>query len=98
MRKFIKTLLITVAVLFTLFIVIIIGVVSLGDINLAHPVDESYRKIRIIKTGETDSVVLYLYNYNVGDTIRVFDGGTKYYRDLKEYGEFKKSKKAVVID
>lgn len=94
--KFLKITLISIGVLFLLFV----GGIALllGTVGIATPLDESYRSIRLIKTGKVDTLCYYTTSYEVGDTVTVFRNRT-YYSDVDDLtNDTGKTEKAVVLE
>ena len=88
--------LISIGVLLVLFVAGI--ALLLGTVGIATPLDESYRIIRLLKTGKVDTLSYFTTSYEVGDTVTVFRNRTNYsdVNDLTNYTG--KTEKAVVLD
>lgn len=94
-----KILKIIIASIGIFFLLAIVGIVILfWNAPLATPIDESYRPIRLIKTGKVDTLEYYTTSYEVGDTITVFRNKTNYSDVADLNNKTGKSEKAVVVD
>lgn len=94
--KFLKVMFASIGV-FILLMIAGLTYVFWGE-SFAYPLDESYGKIRLLKTGKVDTLIYYTTQYEVGDTVIVFRSGTHYADTNDLTNDTGKSQKAVVLE